>query len=168
MPMQLRVYYWELFVRKTLRYIVAGVLFVIVVLLALVWGNILEGRDNMKFTWQSGFGALLLIGLGRGYWIWAHRIDQEVVTMNLGDAWLTIGDRTLSWNVLMGFGLEINKNTQALHNLILLSTRGNEVHTFADEQENIQAFIKELVVRVPFNETFQLTRSERFMRGLKL
>jgi len=81
--MQLRVYQGEQFTRTKVRYVVAIGLFVIVIALALVGGNILRGMDQLVFTWQSAFGALLLIGLGRAYWVRAHHADQQVVNMNL-------------------------------------------------------------------------------------
>jgi hypothetical protein len=128
----------------------------------------LHGFEEVTFTWQSGFGALLLIGLAWAYRKRAHYTDQEVVMMYLGEAGITIGDRTLPWNILEGFGLEIDKRTQALHNIILVTTRGNEIHTFADEKETTEQFVQELSQHIPFQEKFQLTRVDKATRKLKL
>ncbi len=166
--MQINVYGWEQFVRTTWRYVIAGILFAIVIALALVGGNILQWWENLKLTRQSVFGAIVLLGLARWYRSWSHYQDQQVVVMYMGEAWLTLGNRTITWNLIKWFGIEINKNTQELRNLVLVTFRGNEIHTFADTQESIKTFIEELNGHIPYIENVSLSWIDKVTRKLKL
>lgn len=166
--MELRVYNGEKFVRTTRWYLIAGIFFFGVVALALVGGNVLRGIDSSTFTRQSVFGTVLLLWLGWAYRTWDHRVAEQQVIVSLGELGVTIGEKTIPWNSVVGFGLEIDKRTQALHNIIFITKREKEIHTFADEQETIQEFIQQLVNHIPFVEHVRYTRVEKLIRRLKL
>jgi len=81
---------------------------------------------------------------------------------------LSLGSRNYPWNMLTGYVLEIDRDTQIIKNIVFLFPKTHVIHSFDDNKENIKSFILELNDYLPMIGDYEQTFLQRFVRKIKL
>jgi hypothetical protein len=144
----------EHFERSKMWFIIFSSVFIALIVLCIVTGNIV-------------WAALLFLLMG-GYMYYILR-SEETISMNIQDIGLQIGSKIYHRNELQWFVVEYHRDTQMLHNIVILHT--NQVHhiySFADMQQDISWFIQQLSTMLPFQSSFEQSFVQQVLRRIKL
>lgn len=152
--MEITVYNGERFERSAWWYILAWTIFATVIMLSLFTSNI---------AWV----VLLFLFLG-GYLYYGFVDTNRLVKVSMQENGLSINKKLYARSEVQFFCLEVDMRTQKLHNIIFQFRWYHAIHTFADEQDKVKEFVKQLQASLPLVETIQQTFLERLTRRLKL
>lgn len=81
---------------------------------------------------------------------------------------LSVGSKIYPWSSLTGYTIEIDRNTQLIQNIVLLSKTSHTIHTINDEKERIRDFILMLDKQIPMIGEYNQTFLEKMARKFKL
>jgi hypothetical protein len=79
-----------------------------------------------------------------------------------------IGKKFRPRNDLSGFVLEYHTKKQTIHNIVLLSSKGYEIFTIDDTNEQLKAFATDLGNHLPLLDTYTQSLWDKFSRKIKL
>lgn len=151
--MNVLVYNWEKFERTKLRYLAFTVVFASVLLLSLLNNNI---------VW-----AVLLFFLLWGYFYYST-INNQIVTMNIDESQLSIGNKRYDIAIFRWYVLEIYPKTQSLKNIVFLTTKWHMIYTFKDSPQNINDFLETIDKILPMLDAYDQGIFEKMSRKIKL
>lgn len=166
--MLLTFYAREYYIRGTQRYVCMSLILLLLIWLTLWSGSFFSVAGGGLPGWQSWLSVVMLVfcaWLYRKFMIHQHpeQIQGEVQT-----AWLSLGTQFYPWTSLVWFAVEYEANTWDLYNLILCLPEHRIVHTFADSQEHIVAFLQELQQYTAWLEKVPYAPREIIMRRCKI
>ena len=151
--MQLRIYNGEIYNRPTRRYIVVATIVVSIILYAL-------------FTRQF-VGAVIMILIVGGYMfyiLWT----QKIIYVAMDETGIRLDQSYFPWQTIDGYMVEIERVSQLPHNIIFVRGWVVMIHTLADSQENISAFLREIDQYAEYLPEIEESSVEKIIRRLKL
>lgn len=151
--MELNVYSAEKFERSSWRYVILAFVMVIVIIMCIFYKNV---------TW------IILMFLVLWWYIYLGLINLKEIKLKLTDDWLILGDKLVPWTKLTWYVIEINKETQEIKNIVLLSEKNHSIHTINDSKQNLEWFLKQLNNYLPMEWEYHQTTWDKLARFLKL
>lgn len=151
--MELNVYSAEKFERNSWRYVILAFVMVIVIIMCIFYKNV---------TW------IILMFLVLWWYIYLGLINLKEIKLKLTDDWLILGDKLVPWTKLTWYVIEINKETQEIKNIVLLSEKNHSIHTINDSKENLEWFLAQLDNFLPMEWEYHQTTWDKLARFLKL
>lgn len=154
--MQLKVYNAEKFERTKIRYVIFSCIFVLIIIASIYYKNI---------VW-----IILMFFLVWAY-IYYRLINIYEIDISISDNWLVL-DRVIPRSQISWFCLELeldkDKNVKNIKNIVFVYPKWHSIHTIADTEKNLSAFVTELSQYTQMLETYPQTSREKFMRKIKL
>jgi hypothetical protein len=95
-------------------------------------------------------------------------MHNQLVRMRIDKSGLVIGKTMYSRSSLEGYVLEIDRKTQLLKNIIIITKKGHEIFTLRDDKEVIRDFILSLDKNIPLLDGFEQSAFEKLARRLEL
>lgn len=151
--MKIKVYDGEYFERSRLRYLIFGLCIIAILLLSVWYENIL--------------GAIVLLMIVWAYLFFQQKSSREL-QLELLDAGIRAGNKMWTFAEFQGFVVEMDKNTNMLHNLVLVAPKSVEIFTFRDKQEVIVDFCQKLESSLPQLEGYHQSFADKVLRKCKL
>lgn len=152
--MEVQVYNWEHFKRTIWRFAWFGVIIAIVIVLSL-W--------HMNF-----FGAIVLFLVAWGYILFSLT-KNKIIPLGIREGWVSVEARLRTRASLEGFAVEYDTKTREIKNILFSQQKGDVmIFTFADTQENIEAFIENLQKNIPLQASAELSSVDKVLRRFKL
>lgn len=166
--MQLRVYDGEHYSRSRLWYLIAGVVFFVIVISTLFGGQFTGAASSRVPSWWSIFATLLLMIFGGLYRFKICKQADRIVVATLDSEWVEIDGRRFDRSVLEGFTLEVQRDTWQVHNIILLQQSDHHIFTVADTSRRVREFVLALSKQILVYPDFQQSWIDRQLRKLKI
>lgn len=157
--MELQVYWSEYFSKWIWWYVIFFGIVTVVFVLAIYLGRYQSIWDYL---------ALLLSALVIAGYFYFNKKNQIPIKMKVSDSWLIVGSRSLSWLSIQGYVLEMDKNTSRIKNIVILFTKGHQIHTIVDKSENLENFVEDLNRFKPRFDEYEQTFFERLARVCRL
>ena len=151
--MELNIYNAEKFERSSWWYVILAFIMVIVIIMCIYYKNV---------TW------IILMFLLLWWYIYLWLINLKEIKLKVTENWLMLWDKLIPRIKLTWYVIEINKDTQEIKNIVLLSEKNHSIHTILDSKEHIAWFLEELNNYLPMTWDYHLSTRERFARFLKL
>lgn len=151
--MEMSVYNAEKFDRSKWRYVIFVTVFGAVFVLSIF---------NQNIVW-----AVLIFFLLGGYFYYTS-MHNQLVHMRIDKSGLVIGKTMYSRSSLEGYVLEIDRKTQLLKNIVIITKKGHEIFTLRDDKEVIRDFILSLDKNIPLLDGFEQSAFEKLARRLEL
>lgn len=151
--MELNVYSAENFERSKWRYVILAFIMIIVIVACVFYKNL---------TW------IILMFLLLWWYIYLWLINLKEIKLTITENWLVLWDKLVPWTRLTWYVIEINKDTQEIKNIVLLSEKNHSIHTIIDSKENIEWFLTQLNDYIPMVWEYHQTAREKLARFLKL
>ena len=93
---------------------------------------------------------------------------MQVVSLHIDDQGLRLGTIHHPWSFFSGYALEMYVKNNELKNIVLLTSSGHFIYTFADTTEHIRLFLMALDDYLPLSEEFSQTSFEKMIRKMQL
>lgn len=93
---------------------------------------------------------------------------MQLITMEIADDYLRIGDSTYPWSSFNGFVLEVYKDTGRVKNVVLVGDRHYRIYSFGDELPIVKNAVLALSNHIPMLESYHQSFSEKFSRKIQL
>ena len=151
--MELNIYSNEKFERSKWRYVILAFVMAIVIIVCIFYKNI---------TW------IILMFLVLWWYIYAWLINLKELKLKITENWLLLWDKLIPWTRLTWYVIEINKDTQEIKNIVLLSEKNHSIHTINDSRENLEWFLTQLDNFLPMVWEYHQTTWDKVARFLKL
>lgn len=151
--MELNVYNTEKFERNRWRYVILAFIMVIVIIVCVFYKNL---------TW------IILMFLVLWWYIYMWLINLKEIKLKITENWLVMWDKIIPRTKLTWYVIEVDKNSQEIKNIVLLSEKNHSIHTIADSKENIEWFCAQLDNYTTMVWEYHQTTREKFARILKL
>ena len=151
--MELNIYSAEKFERNKWWYVILAFIMVIVIIACIFYKNL---------TW------IILMFLVLWWYIYLWLINLKETKLIITESWLQLWDKLIPWTKLTWYVIEINKDTQEIKNIVLLSEKNHSIHTILDSKENIAWFCAQLDNYIPMVWEYNQTTREKLARFLKL
>ena len=155
----LKVYNWEVFERSTLRYVCFFLVIGAVVFISLFY----ESWD--KLNWLIWVIIMLIIVWG--YIFFLSRANAEIKIV-IKPEWLVIWNRLVAYSQLTGFVVEMDKRTMKFKNIVLVYDKYVEIYTLKDTKKQQDLFFSKFSEFVPYQEKYDQSSFDKFLRRLKL
>lgn len=144
----------EYFERSKLWFVIFAVVFFTLIIACVMTGNI---------VW-----ATLLFLLMWWYMYYILR-SEETIEITIQDIGLQVGKKLYNRSQLQWFVVEYHLNTQMLHNLVIIHTdHTHHIYSFAQEQEQVIWFVKQLSTFLSFQSSFEQSFLQQLLRRIKL
>lgn len=166
--MQISLYAREYYSRGKMRFIIAGCLFIWLIVLTLWSGVFFSPEETLIPGWQSWVSVFLLILFA---WAYRKRVGgkvPDIVEAVIQDDMLSIGEQQFPWASLVGFAVEAKESSGELHNLIICTDIHRMIYTFADTQEHIISFLQTMQWYSEQLETVTYSTMELVLRRCKI
>ncbi len=151
--MELNIYNWEKFERNKRRYTILAAIIIIVLWICIYYKNL---------TW------FILIFIVLWWYIYLWLVNFKEIKLKITENWLILWDKIIPRTTLTWYVVEIDKETQQIKNIVLLSEKRHSVHTISDTPENIKLFLSQLDNFIPMVSEYDQTTREKLARILKL
>lgn len=151
--MELKVYNSEKFERSKWRFVLLALVIILVLWLCVYYKN---------WTW------FILIFIILWWYIYLWLLNVKEISLKITEEWLILWGKIIPWNTLTWYVIEINKDTQEIKNIVLLSNKTHSIHTISDSVDNIKNFLMQLDNYIPMVWEYSQTPWERLERILKL
>ena len=151
--MELNIYSAEQFERNIWRYVILAFVMVMVIIACIFYKN---------FTW------IVLMFLLLWWYIYLWLINLKEIKLRITEEGLLLWDKLVPRTKLTWYVIEINKDTQEIKNIVLLSEKNHSIHTILDTKEHIAWFLEQLDKFLPMVWEYNQTTREKIARILKL
>ena len=151
--MELKIYSAEKFERGKWRYVILAFIMVLVIFTCIYYKNL---------TW------IILMFLALWSYIYLWLINLKEIKLGITENWLILWDKLIPWTKLTWYVIEINKDTQEIKNIVLLSEKNHSIHTILDSNENIEKFLMQLNNYLPMEWEYHQTIWDKLARFFKL
>ena len=152
--MELKTYNGECFEREKLRYLIFFLVVGAVIIGSIIFGNII--------------GAVIILILTGWYFFMLLKINENS-SITIEENWITINKKFYPRTDITGFVLEYHTQKKLIHNIVILhKTKGHEIITINDNEENLKTFVENLGQIIPLLESYEQNRLEKFSRKIKL
>ena len=151
--MELNVYSSEKFERSKRRYVILVFIMIFVISICAYYKN------------RSGIVVMFLL-LWSYIYFWL--INLKEIKLKITEEGLFLWDKLIPRVSIIWYVIEIEKNSQQIKNIVLLSEKNHSIHTISDTPENIQSFLSELNKYVNMVWEYDQTNREKFQRIIKL
>lgn len=151
--MTLHVYNWERFERNKRWYI-----FFALVLIVIIWLSLWK---------QNIIGVVVIFFILWAYFYYSI-ISNQIIPLKIEKDHILINNKLyLRWT-FKAYSLEIEKKTQKIRNLILITEKGHLIYTIHDKKEQAKNFLVEINNHLPLIWEFNQSSLEKLARILKL
>lgn len=151
--MELNVYNVEKFERSKWWYVILAFVMAIVIIVCIFYKNV---------TW------IILMFLILWWYIYTWLINLKEIKLKITENWLISWGALIPRTKLTWYVIEIDKNTQTIKNIVLLSEKSHSIHTIIDTKENIETFCVQLDNYIPMVWEYHQTARDKLARFLKL
>jgi len=94
--------------------------------------------------------------------------NKQTINISITKKWLIVSTKTYPRSALKWYVLEIDKKTKTIKNIVLISTKGHNIHTLYDTKQNIKEFIIVLNEYLPILGDYEQSNIEKAIRLLQL
>ena len=151
--MELKIYSAEKFERGKWRYVILAFIMVIVIFVCVFYKNL---------TW------IILMFLALWSYIYLWLINLKETKLKITENWLLLWNMLIPRMKLTWYVIEINKKTQEIKNIVLLSEKNHSIYTILDSKENLEWFLIQLNNYLPMAWEYHQSTWDRLGRFLKL
>lgn len=151
--MTLHAYNGEKFERNSWWYIIFAF-----VLISIIW---------LSF-WKKNFVWVIVLFFIIGAYFYYGIISNQTIALKIDENHITINDKAYSRWSFTEYSIEMDKKTQQIKNLILISNRWHTIYTINDKKENTKNFLIELNSFLPLVWEYNQSSLEKLSRILKL
>jgi len=151
--MTLHIYNWEKFERNKRWYVFFALILIVIIWLSLWKQNIIWVIVLFFILWAYFYYSI---------------ISNQIVSIKIEKDHIAINNKIYTISSFRAYSIEIEKKTQQIRNLVLITERWHVIYTIHDKKENIQDFFVELNSYLPLTWDFKQSSLEKFARILKL
>ncbi len=151
--MKLKVYNWEKFEKSKMRYVWFALVLIAIIGLSLRKQNLIWVIVLFFIVWA---------------YLYYNITSNQPITIQIEEKHLTINHKTYSRRNFSAYSIEIDKKTEEITNLVLISPKWHQIYTIYDNTENARDFFIELDKYLPMIGEYDQSFLEKLARILKL
>ncbi len=151
--MTLHTYNGEIFERNKRWYV-----FFALMIISIVWLSL----------WKQNVVGVVVLFIILWAYFYYNIISNQHIEIKIEKDFLLIHQKKYARSSFKWYNLEIEKKSEKVKNLILITERWHVIYTIDDSKENIKNFIVELNNRIPLTGEYMQTSLEKLARILKL
>ena len=151
--MSIKVYNWEKVDRNKRRYIIFSITLILIIWLSLRKQNIVWVVIIFFILWAYFYYSTL---------------SNQTIKITINPNHIAINNKIFIWEALKAYCVEIEKSSQKIKNIILITEKQHYIYTFNDSQENIKDFLSEIDQNLTLVSEYNQWWLEKLARFLKL
>lgn len=151
--MTLHTYNGERFERNKRWYV-----FFALVLIIIIWLSL----------WKQNVIGVVVLFFILGAYFYYSIISNQVISLKIEKEHLIINDKIYLRGTFKAYSIEIEKKSQQIRNLVLVTERWHVIYTIHDKKENIKEFLIEINNCLPLVSDYNQSSLEKLARILKL
>lgn len=151
--MTLRVYNGERFERNKRRYVFFALVLIIIIGLSL---------------WKQNIIGVIVLFFILGAYFYYSIISNQIVSLKIDKEHLTMNNKIYLRGSFKAYCIEVEKRTQQIKNLVLITERWHVIYTINDKKEHIKDFLVEINNHLPLVSEYNQSSLEKLARILKL
>lgn len=151
--MTLHTYNGEKFERNKRWYILFASVLIIIIGLSL---------------WKQNIIGVVILFFILGAYFYYSIISNQIITLKIEKNQLIIDKKAYMRTNFKAYCIEVEKKTQQIRNLVLITDRWHVIYTIHDKKEQIKNFLVEINNNIPLVSEYNQSSLEKLARILKL